>query len=292
MKALTWGVALAAPILASAAPAMAACLTEQQLAPLVAAWKDDGKANFTVPTDVSLADAVCSQDRFSALLAPSLGRIVGWKVAATSAAVQANVRGGPTHGVLHEKMLLQESTAPVKLAAPLRSFEADLILQVKDDGINTATTPMEILQHLSNFVPFIEIPNAAAQQLAAGYTMSPAILTVVNSAGRQGIVGTPIPLTANWDWVIALGTMNVVTIQDGKEISRQTGAASLGNPLNAVGWLIQDLKSSGKKLNAGDLISTGTFSSPVTPAAGQSYVVRYEGLPTEAKSAQVGVTFN
>ena len=34
-----------------------------------------------------------------------------------------------------------------------------------------------------------------------------------------------------------------------------------------------------KKLQAGDLISTGTFfSPPVRPAPGQSYAVRYEGL--------------
>ena len=151
---------------------------------------------------------------------------------------------------------------------------------------------MEIMQHLSNMVPFIEMPNAAAQQFAAGYTMSPALLTLYNSAARQGIVGKPIPMTATWDWVIALGAMNVVLIQDGKEVSRLPGAASLGNPLNAVGWLIQDLKASGKKLNAGDLISTGTFSAAVTPAAGQSFTVRYEGIHTEAKVATVSVTFN
>jgi 2-keto-4-pentenoate hydratase len=276
----------------TAVAANAACLTDQQLQPLAAAWKDDTKASWTAPTDLSMADALCSQDRFVALLQPAFGKLIGWKVAATSVAVQANVRGGPTRGALLEKMLVEESSAPVKLMAPLRGFEADLILQVKDDGINSAVTPVEILQHLSNMVPFIELPGAAAQQLAAGYTMSPALLTAINSVARQGIVGKPIPMTASWDWVIALGSMNVVMLQDGKEVSRLPGAASLGNPLNAVAWLIQDLKASGKKLNAGDLISTGTFSAAVTPAAGQSFTVRYEGIPTVEKAATISVTFN
>jgi 2-keto-4-pentenoate hydratase len=86
--------------------------------------------------------------------------------------------------------------------------------------------------------------------------------------------------------------MSVVTTQDGKEISQVQGAASLCSPLNAVGWLIQNLKASGKKLNAGDLISTGTFSPPIRPTKGQAYIVRYEGIPTETKTAEVGVKFD
>jgi 2-keto-4-pentenoate hydratase len=292
MSAFKLGFALGTVAVAFTGAAQAACLTDQQLAPLVTGWTDDTKANWTAPTDLTMADAQCTQDKFIALLTPAFGKVVGWKVAATSTTIQAAVHGGPTRGAMLDKMLVPESTAPVKLMAPLRGFEADLILQVKDDGINNAVTPLDVLAHLSNMVPFIEMPGATAQQLAAGYTMSPALLTAINSVARQGIVGKPIPMTATWDWVIALGAMNVVLIQDGKEVSRVPGAASLGNPLNAVAWLIQDLKASGKKLNAGDLISTGTFSSPVTPAAGQSFTVRYEGIPTADKTATVSVTFN
>ena len=285
-------ISLLAIAMTMSSGAFGECLTDQQLAPLVSTWKDDAPVSFSVPAELSIADANCSQDRFITLLTPAFGKIVGWKVAATSAAVQAAVRGGPTRGVLLEKMMDAEQSQPMKLVAGLRNFEADLILQVKDDGINTANSPLEIIEHLSHFIPFIELPNAAATFLPSGFKMTPALLTTINSVGRQGVVGKPVPLTASWAWVIALGTMSIVTVQDGKEVSRVSGAASLGNPLNAVGWLIQDLKASGKKLNAGDLISTGTFSPPVRPAKGQNFVVRYEGIPTDTKSAEVAVSFD
>ncbi|MFO1109371.1 MAG: hypothetical protein U1E61_09330 [Bradyrhizobium sp.] len=288
---MTRSLALPTAIFLFSSDVLAECLTDRQLAPLVSAWADDPSVKVSLPSDLTMADAQCSQGRLVTLLGPAFGKVVGWKVAATSSNVQAAIRGGPTRGVLLEKMLIAESPEAVKLIAGLRNFEADLILQVRDAGINDAQTPLEIMQHLSNFVPFIELPNVPASFLAAGTTMTPAILTTINSVGRQGIVGKAIPLKASWDWVIALGTMSVVTIQDGKEISRVPGAASLGNPINAVDWLIKDLKASGKRLEAGDLISTGTFSPPVRPSAGQTYVVRYEGLPTETKNAEVGMKF-
>ena len=48
---------------------------------------------------------------------------------------------------------------------------------------------------------------------------------------------------------------------------------------NAVLWLIKDLSETGEKLEAGDLLSLGTFSAPKPPPAGQTVTVRYEGLP-------------
>src|SRR5262245_46676716 len=199
---------------------VAACLSDQQYESVIAAVKSEKTgATFNFPADTSLADAQCSQDRFVAMLEPTLGRRVGWKVAATSVAIQTAVRGGPTRGALLEKMLVVESAAPMKLS-PLRNLEADLILEVKDDGINDAVTPLEIVQHLSNLVPFIELPNAAARMLAPGFTNSPAFLTSLNSAAREGVVGKAVPMVGNWDWVIALGAMSIVLVQDGKEVSR------------------------------------------------------------------------
>jgi 2-keto-4-pentenoate hydratase len=71
-------------------------------------------------------------------------------------------------------------------------------------------------------------------------------------------------------------------------LAENTGAATLGNPLNVVVWLIEDLKKHGHELKAGDLISVGSFSPLVPLKAGQTVTVRYEGL---AHPAAVRVTF-
>ena len=80
----------------------------------------------------------------------------------------------------------------------------------------------------------------------------------------------------------------VATDASGAVLAENTGAATLGNPLNAVVWLVEDLAKAGRKLSAGDLISVGSFTPLTPPKAGQAISVRYEGLPGTPK---VSVTF-
>ena len=61
-----------------------------------------------------------------------------------------------------------------------------------------------------------------------------------------------------------------------------SGAATLGNPLNVVVWLIGDLNKAGHRLKAGHLISVGSFSPLVPPKPGQTVSVSYEGLGERA----------
>ena len=44
--------------------------------------------------------------------------------------------------------------------------------------------------------------------------------------------------------------------------AKAKGKALLGNPLNAVLWLVKDLAATGEKLKSGDLISLGSFAKP------------------------------
>ena len=75
----------------------------------------------------------------------------------------------------------------------------------------------------------------------------------------------------------------MATDASGATLAENTGAATLGNPLNAVVWLVEDLAKVGRKLSAGDLISVGSFTPLTPPKAGQAISVRYEGLPGTPK---------
>ena len=57
----------------------------------------------------------------------------------------------------------------------------------------------------------------------------------------------------------------IATDGSGASLAENTGAATLGNPLNVVVWLVEDLKKGGHELKAGDLISVGSFS-PLVPS--------------------------
>ena len=103
-------------------------------------------------------------------------------------------------------------------------------------------------------------------------------------------MGTPIPVEPTSAFADALARMQVVmTDETGRELSRATGRALLGHPLNAVLWLVRDLRKSGKRLKAGEVLSLGAFSRPAPPRKGAVITVRYEGLP--GGTAEVRVRF-
>lgn len=95
-----------------------------------------------------------------------------------------------------------------------------------------------------------------------------------------GVVGKGIPVEPTEKFAATLTGMHVVvTDQEGREIAQGTGAAILGHPLNAVLWLVEDLRKSGVRLKAGDVLSVGSFTPLLVPRAGTTVRVRYLGLP-------------
>ena len=56
---------------------------------------------------------------------------------------------------------------------------------------------------------------------------------------------------------------------DGEEVAAGSGANVMGNPLNSLLWLANDLASRGEGLSAGDWVSTGTCAGIVAIAPGQ-----------------------
>ena len=226
--------------------------------------------------EMTMEEAVRIRDGLVAELSASQGKVVGYKAGLTNPAVQKRFNTTePVRGALLEKMLLDDGAeVPVKFGA-IPFFEADLAVVVKDEGINQAKTPAEVLKHLASIRPFIELPDLVT---AKEQPLSAAIITSFNVGARLGVLGKPIAPTP--EMADALGKMTVVMRdQDGKELARVPGAAILGHPLNAVVWLADDMAKSGGKLRAGDILSLGSFTPPNFQKAGMTITVTYEGLP-------------
>ena len=70
----------------------------------------------------------------------------------------------------------------------------------------------------------------------------------------------------------------VVLTQEGNRIATGKGEMALGHPANAVAWLAGKLAERGKKLEAGQIVMTGTLT-PITPIAkGSIYVASFSTL--------------
>ena len=226
--------------------------------------------------DMTMEEAARIRDGLVAELSASQGKVVGYKAGLTNPAVQKRFgTNAPVRGVLLEKMLLDDGAeVPVKFGA-IPFFEADLVVVVKDEGINQAKTPADVIKHIASIRPFIELPDLVT---AKEQPLTGAVITSFNVGARLGVLGKPIAPSP--DMVDALGKMMVVMRdQDGKELAKVPGAAILGHPLNAVVWLAEDMAKSGGKLRAGDILSLGSFTPPNFPKAGSVITVTYEGLP-------------
>lgn len=269
---------------AFATNASAACLSDAQAAELAAHYLSRQPA--ANPEGLSDADGACTRAKLNALLAPRLGKVVGYKAGLTNPAVQKRFNTDkPVWGKLYEGMVLANG-ATVEAAFGARPlYEADMLVRVKSAAINQARTPMEVLEAIDQVIPFIELPDLVVQDPTK---ITGPTIALINVGARLGVLGAPIPARTDAAFADALRDMTVrMTDLTGREINAPKGSAILGHPLNAVVWLAAELKRQGKALKPGDMLSLGAFASaPVV--AGNGVRVSYEGL---ASNATVSVRF-
>lgn len=279
---------LLAAILGLAGPAFAACPDEGETA-LLARGLTTGQpvAQFV---GLNMADAECSREHLIPLLVPSFGRLVGYKAGATGQAIQRRYGlPGPVWGAMFASTISVRSGGEVVLRPEIAGIgvESDLLVRVKDEGINRAGRDhVAILRHLDQVIPYLELPRGAFQPPQGG-SLGGTDLVAQNVNARMGVVGRPIPVRATAEFAARIGSMTVVFSDDRHEIARATGAALLGHPLNVIPWLVEDLAKSGRRLRAGDIVSLGGFAPSVPAQAGRTYTNTYDGLAAQPVTVTV-----
>ncbi|MBU8537385.1 2-keto-4-pentenoate hydratase [Falsiroseomonas tokyonensis] len=269
--------AAAAALALLAAPAFAACPEVPEVARLAAAILERRAAPLP-PPGMTLADATCARDRLVAVLAQPWGDRVGWKVGLTNATAQQ--RFGVPHpvaGAIFHGTVRARSGAEIQAGFGIvPSVESDLLVRVRDEGVNEAgRDPVALLRHLDAVIPFIELPDLVH---GAGTAWSGPLLVSINVGARLGVLGEEIPVQATPEFAARLASMVVTLTDDGREVARAPGSALLGHPLAALAWLVEDLRAQGLRLRAGEYVSLGGFSPALPAQAGHDYAATYTGL--------------
>ncbi|WP_043832205.1 2-keto-4-pentenoate hydratase [Muricoccus aerilatus] len=278
---------LAAPL--TAAGALAACPSDADVARMAGDILASRPAQGYGP-NLSMEDATCAREKLVPILARELGAPVGYKVGLTNAAAQQ--RFGlphPIRGTIYQATIRAHGTAasPAEVRhdfGALPNVEADLLVRVRDEGINEAGADrVQILRHLDQVIPFIEMPDLVFAQ----GQMTGTNLVAANVGARLGVLGDPIPAEATPDFAARLASMTVILATDQKELSRAPGSALLGHPLDVIPWLVEDLKRDGRRLRAGEIISLGGFSAATPTEAGRTFTVTYQGLVAQPVTVAV-----
>ena len=238
---------------------------------------------------LSMQQAMVLQQQFNRQMIKWKGPIAGYKAALTSRAAQERFgTNEPVRGTLFKKMLL-ENGANLEISFGIRPlYEADLLVRIGDETINTAQTPLQALQAIDAVIPFIELPDLAFPE---GTKLTAPLLAAINAGGRLGVFGAPHPVHADSATLQRFGTFRVKLIADDQElIAENTGAALMGHPMNVVLWLRDSLARDGIQLKKGDLLSLGSLT-PIFPVTADTRITaRYEGLLPD-KPIEVSVQF-
>jgi 2-keto-4-pentenoate hydratase len=267
-------------------PALAACPSVPEVARLASAILDR-RAPPAPPQGLSMADALCARDRLVAVLAQPWGDQVGWKVGLTNPAAQQRfgvphpVAGAIFFGTLRER---SGAELPSRFGiAP--AVESDLLVVIRDEGVNEAGDDhVALLRHIESVIPFIELPDLVH---GADAPWSGPLLVSINVGARLGVLGAPVPAEPTADFAARLAAMTVTLRHEERELSRAPGTALLGHPLNALAWLVRDLRGQGRRLRAGDHVSLGGFSPALPVEPGRTYTATYEGLAAQPLSVSV-----
>ena len=265
---------------ALATASQAACVDDAQIAQWVQAYSAKSPAPNAV--DLTEADGKCTRNKLTAAFEASGKKPIGYKAGLTNAAVQKRFNTDkPVWGKLYEGALLpNRSTVPAAFGArPL--FEADMLVRVSSSAINRATSPLEVLNNIDRIVPFIELPDLMVENPA---TLNGAGVEAINVGARMGVMGDAIRVPALRDeryaLLNALQSMEItISDQSGNRLGGGRGGDLLGQPMNAVVWLVEALKAENLQLKVGDWVSLGSFSALIPPKAGQQITVDYKRLP-------------
>jgi 2-keto-4-pentenoate hydratase len=269
------GLIVFAAALGLALPATAACLSDAEVAALVDNYL--AKKPAANPEGLSDADGACSRAKFNAQLAPKIGGpAVGYKAGLTNPAVQKRFNASaPVWGTVYAPMLLKDGAIVDANFGARPLFEADLLVRVADPAINQAKTPEEVIRHIDQVIPAIELPDLLVE---APTKLNGAGIAAINISARYFVLGEPIPADRKLELVDALPGMKVVVMGAEGDLDAGFGRDVLEHPLNAVVWLAQDLQKNGLALKKGDLVSVGSFSKLLPPKPGK-FEVQYQGLP-------------
>jgi 2-keto-4-pentenoate hydratase len=230
--------------------------------------------------DLIGADDVAAAYRVQSLLIGeriASGRTaVGRKIGLTSPAVQQWLGvDTPDFGVLLDDMAYAESeTVPMsRLLQPRAEAEVAFVLKTDlSEGPFTAESVRGAVDHARAAIEIVD-SRVLDWDIKLGDTVAD------NASSGLYVLGAKCLTLEEFEPVEVDMTMTC----DGEEVSSGTGAACLGDPLNALAWLAEAALTYGEPLRAGQVVLSGALGPvhPVPPGA----VVRAEIGPLGSVTA-------
>lgn len=198
-------------------------------------------------------------------------RVVGRKIGLTAEAVQRQIGvDTPDFGWLLDDMAFVDGdTIPFGQVLQPRA-EAEIAFVLKEDLVDGDLTPEQVRAAIDHAVAAIEVCGSRV----AGWDISFADTVADNASSGVFVLGTQRRELQEFSPVEATMSMSI----DGEEVSTGTGAACLGDPVNAVVWLARYARDFGQPLRAGQVLLSGALGPMRAIEPGAHVTVTISGL--------------
>ena len=219
--------------------------------------------------DIGMDDAYAIQ---SALMAAKLAEnrhVIGWKIGLTSKAMQSALNIDiPDSGVLFDDMMFENASTVPKGRFIQPRIEAEIAFVMKASLAGEALSREEVLAATDYVAPSLEILDTRILRAdpETGTTRN-VYDTISDNAANAGIVlGNERHAVDAHD----LRWTGAIVSRNGEVEETGLGAGVLNDPVEGIVWLARRMGQYGQRIEAGQVILSGSFIRPVECPAGTS----------------------
>jgi 2-keto-4-pentenoate hydratase len=198
-------------------------------------------------------------------------RHVGWKVGLTAEPIQRQFRlDEPVFGYL-----LDEAPHPDgasfrfdELISP--GVENEICMTMGSDLSGPIVTEDDALAAVALVQPSLEITEARGD-----FTRHLPLALADNAQQKAIVQGRPTPLGPG---ELDLRKVRVAVSINGEQVAEGVGESVMGHPIRSVVWLANKLAAYGRRLEAGQLIMSGSLTRQLPVSRGDTLIARFEPL--------------
>lgn len=216
---------------------------------------------------LTMADAYAIQSAWVRRKVTGGDPIIGWKIGLTSKAMQAALSIDiPDSGVLLQSMVFDNGGAVPAQRFIQPRIEAEIAFVMKAAVDPADCSPAAILAATAYVAPALEILDTRVVRAdPVTGKLRTVCDTISDNAANGGIVmGEPVHDLAAFD----LRFVGAIVSRDGEVEETGLGAGVLGDPLVSMQWLVQRLAAVGDRIEAGQVVLSGSFIRPVEAPPG------------------------
>jgi 2-oxo-3-hexenedioate decarboxylase/2-keto-4-pentenoate hydratase len=211
------------------------------------------------------------------LLVPMLGQpgepVAGYKIGLTTPRMQAMCGiGEPIVGAILQSRM-HAAPARIAVGAYVRlGIESEIALRIGRPFPDSEISPGRVLDHVDALCAAFELVDDSN----ADYGRLAAAPLVADNAWNAGLVlGPAVPAAG----IASLRDLTGTLRRDGEVIDTGTSSDVLGNPANALAWVVRHLARRGQSLQVGQWVSTGSIVPTKFVEPGQAYIFAVGDLP-------------